>query len=103
MGGRLVPFRTWSFSRLEITDGLDPTSNLRRRPDILHDLLRALVDHGGLVEGPGVGAAVDGDEDALPLGGADEAHVVPLPVLQEAALVVIGARAFGLKRLAALE
>ena len=39
----------------------------------------------------------------FPLGGADEAHVVPLPALQEAALVVIGARAFGLKRLAALE
>ena len=58
---------------------------------------------GGLVEEAGVSAAVDGDEDALPLGSTGEAHVVSRPALQEAVLVVIGARAFGLKRLAALE
>ena len=51
----------------------------------------------------GDGAAVDGDEDVLPLGGADKAHVVPQPALHAAALVVIGAGALGLIPVAALE
>ena len=51
----------------------------------------------------GDGAAVDGDEDVLPLGGADEAHVIPQPALHAAALVVIGARALAVEVIAALE
>ena len=39
---------------------------------------------GGLVEEAGVSAAVDGDENALPLGSTGEAHVVSRPALQEA-------------------
>ena len=58
----------------------------------------------GVVEGVvGDGAAVDGDEDVLPLGGADKAHVVPQPALHAAALVVIRPRALGLIPIAALE
>ena len=78
--------------------------------DIEQDKMEGDVPVGEALGLPGVvegvvrdGTAVDGDEDVLPLGGADEAHVIPQPALHAAALVVVGAGALAVEVIAALE
>lgn len=88
----------------------DGFSDARRVQNVKQNKMQGDVAVGKALCLPGLiervvrlGAAVDREEYALPLGAAHELHVVPEPAFDAAALVVIRARALFVVFLAAFE